>query len=209
MCSTCRKDFTRKWNATRHRNQQHQGLAEIIPLGEFLLRQSNHLNFLPKGLDHQRLMDEDPEEIVQDDTLSKLAPKVEELEQLLSYEPNPRVRNNFVGTAIMRALNSSDPVKKFEYELSSLRRGSKCGMMTNKLALCLGVHPNHADAIIRHLLSNSRRLRINRVMNADICYQKGSGYDDAYAYESASHYFSDQTIYASGMNTEGNIRLFY
>jgi hypothetical protein len=151
---------------------------------------------------------DDHEENVRDDILSKLAPKVEELEQLVSYEPNPRVRNSFMATAIMGALYSSDPVKKFDDELSSLRRGSKCGMVTNKLASCLGVHFNHADAIIRQLLSNSRRLRINRVMNSDIFYQGGSGYD-AYAYESASYYFSDHTIYASGMNSEGYVRLFY
>ncbi|HEY7081571.1 MAG TPA: hypothetical protein VH500_17910 [Nitrososphaeraceae archaeon] len=165
MCNACRKDFTRKWNATRHRTLQHQGLAEIIPLGEFLLRQSNHLNFLPKGLDQQRLMHDDHEEIMLDDTISKLAAKVEELEQLVSYEPNPRTRENFMGPVIMRALSSSDPIKKFDNELSSIRRGVKCAMVTNKVASCLGIQVIHADAMIKHLLSNSHRSRINRVMN--------------------------------------------
>ena len=102
-----------------------------------------------------------PEEILQDDILSKLAPKVEELEQLVSYLPNSRVRAYFMGTVIMRALSSSDPVKKFDNELDSYRRGAKCGMVANKLALCLDVKPINADVFIRHLLSDSRRLRLN------------------------------------------------
>jgi hypothetical protein len=153
-------------------------------------------------------MDEDPEEILQDDILSKLAPKVEELEEIVSYQPNPRVRAYFMGTVIIRALSSSDPVKKFDNELNSYRRGVKCGMVANKLASCLGVQPIQADVFIRHLLSDSHRLRINRVINTNIFYQRESSYD-VYEYESASYYFSDHTTYASGMNTEGYIRRFY
>ena len=136
MCNACRKDFTRKWNATRHRTQQHQGLAEIIPLGEFLLRQSNHLNFLPKGLDQQRLVHDDHEEIMLDDTISKLAAKVEELEELVSYEPNPRVRKNFMGLLLCVLYLRQTPSKKIDNELSSIRRGVKCAMVTNKVASC-------------------------------------------------------------------------
>jgi hypothetical protein len=110
-------------------------------------------------------MVDDHEEIMLDDTISKLAAKVEELEQLVSYEPNPRTRENFMGPVIMRALSSSDPIKKFDNELSSIRRGVKCAMVTNKVASCLGIQVIHADAMIKHLLSNSHRSRINRVMN--------------------------------------------
>jgi hypothetical protein len=72
--------FTRRWNATRYRNNYHQGLAEIIPLGDFMLGQTNHLKFLCKGSNQQHPIDEDPEEILLNDTLLKLAPRIEELD---------------------------------------------------------------------------------------------------------------------------------
>jgi hypothetical protein len=149
ICSTCRKDFTRKWNATRHRNQQHQGIAEIIPLGEVLLRKSNRLNFLQGGLNRQNLINDDSEEVLRNDILSKLAPRVEVLERLLSNRCDQRTKMNLEALVITLALCSSEPVKKFDDQLNSIRRGVNCGIVTNKLASCIGVQPIHADAIIR------------------------------------------------------------
>lgn len=205
ICNTCKKDFTRKWNAFRHRNDQHQGLAEIIPLGEFSLRQSYHLNFL--GPNQQHTMDDNPEEILLDDTLSKLAPRVEELGQLLSYNYD-RAAKNFEGNVIMRAISSSDPIKQFDESLTSIRKGVKCGMVTSKVASYLGVSPSNAETIIRCMLHSSQRTRSDRIMGKDIFYQRGLSYD-AYAFESTSYYFSDHTIFANGMITEGHIRRFY
>ena len=103
VCSGCRKDFTRMWNATRHKINQHQGLTEIVPLGESLLRQREHLNFLSPRLSRSRdeqltnsgnntiTEDGDPGENLLNNTLSKLAPKVEELDQLLYRETILRI----------------------------------------------------------------------------------------------------------------------
>lgn len=38
VCSLCKKDFSRKSNANRHDLSQHQGKAEIIRIGEHVLR---------------------------------------------------------------------------------------------------------------------------------------------------------------------------
>lgn len=211
ICNECRKDFTRRWNATRHINNHHQGLAQIIPLGEFALRQSNHLNFPSKGLhkNQQYLTHDDHEQILVNETLSKLACKDQELDQLLlsaGYDPTARL--NIEGDIIMRAINSSDPLKKYDDELSSLRRGYNCGMITNKVALFRRIHPILADAMIRRLLSSSQRTRINRIVGKDIFYRRGLGYD-AYAFESTPYYFPHHAISASGMNAEGSVRRFY
>jgi hypothetical protein len=108
------------------------------------------------------MRDDDPEEIFVNETLSKLAPKVAELDQLVSYEPNQRIKDCLEGSIIIRAISSSDPVKNFDDQLSSIRRSFKCGMVTKKVASYLGIHPIHADATIRSFLSNSYRFRINR-----------------------------------------------
>ncbi|HEY7571729.1 MAG TPA: hypothetical protein VH796_10205 [Nitrososphaeraceae archaeon] len=108
----------------------------------------------------------------------------------------------------MRSITSSEPIKKFDAELSRIRRDVKSGIMTNKLASFLGVHLIHANTIIKHFLSNSHRLRFNRVINSDILYQRGLSYS-AFAFESESYTYSNHTIFASKMITEGHFRRFY
>jgi hypothetical protein len=173
VCSACMKDFTRMWNATRHKINQHQGLTEIIPLGESLLRQRNHLNLLSPRLSrsrHEQLTisgsntiseDEDPGEILLNDTLSKLAPKVEELDQLLSRDYSADLIQKFEGSIIMKALSSPDPVKNFNETVISIRRGVRSGKVIKQAALYLGVSPMHAETILRRLLSSSRGPRID------------------------------------------------
>jgi hypothetical protein len=156
------------WNATRHKINQHQGLAEIVPLGESLLRQRKHLNFLSPRLSSSRdeqltisgsntiTEDGDPRENLLDNTLSKLAPKVEELDQLLSRDYSADVIQKIGGSTIMKALSSPDPVKNFNDTVSGIRRGVRSGRMIKRIALYLGVSPMHAEIILRCLPSMSR-----------------------------------------------------
>ena len=44
VCSLCKKDFSRKSNANRHDLSQHQGLAQIIPVGDYKLREKGFLS---------------------------------------------------------------------------------------------------------------------------------------------------------------------
>lgn len=104
VCSSCKHNFTRIWNANRHIINQ-QSLAEIIPIGDFLLEQKSHLDeyfrypsLSPKS--YQQLPkqnsnistypdEEDRQVILLDNTLAKLAPYVEELGQLLLQQYPP------------------------------------------------------------------------------------------------------------------------
>jgi hypothetical protein len=93
--------------------------------------QSNRLDFVAKGpyKSQPYLTDDDHEKILVDETLSKLAAKDEELDQLLlSAGCDPRTRMNLECNSIMRAINSSYPLKKFEDLVSSLRRGYDCAI---------------------------------------------------------------------------------
>jgi hypothetical protein len=38
VCTTCRKDFTRRFNAYRHNENNHSDTAEILPLFEYVVQ---------------------------------------------------------------------------------------------------------------------------------------------------------------------------
>jgi hypothetical protein len=206
VCSSCSKDFTRMWNATRHKINQHQGMTEIIPLGEFLLRKKNYINFLSSGLSHSKhelrpisgrntiIEEEDPGEILLNDTLAKLAPKIEELDQLLSQDYAADLIQKLEGSFIIKALASPNPVKKFDETISSIRRGVRSGKMIKQAALYLGVSPMHAEKMLRHLLSSSHRLRTDRFVLKDVFHQNYFS-DGVYAFQSASYYYANRATF--------------
>jgi hypothetical protein len=194
------------WNATRHKINQHQGLAEIVPLGESLLRQRKHLNFLSPRLSSSRdeqltisgsntiTEDGDPRENLLDNTLSKLAPKVEELDQLLSRDYSADLIQKLEGSLLIKALASPNPVKKFDETISSIRRGVRSGKMIKQAALYLGVSPMHAEKMLRHLLSSSHRLRTDRFVMKDVFHQIYFS-DGVYAFQSASYYYANRATF--------------
>lgn len=170
------------WNANRHIINQHQGLAEIIPIGDLLLGQKSHLDEYPRypSLSSKSFqqppnsssntpvyLDEDRQETLLDNTLVKLAPKVEELGQLLLQHYPPEYLQKLQGTNIMTALGSRDPIGHMDQLVKSLRRGRTSGMMINKVAASLGVSSMHAQKILLQLLSRSHR-NINYKKTTDI-----------------------------------------
>jgi hypothetical protein len=176
VCSSCKHNFTRMWNANRHITNQHQGLAEIIPIGDFLLGQKSHLDGYSRypslsSKSFQRLpnsssntpiyLDEDRQETLLDNTLVKLAPKVEELGQLLLQQYSPEYMQRLQGTHIMTALGSRNPIGHMDQLVKSLQRGRTSAMMIHKVAASLGVSSMQAEKILRELSSRSHRNRIN------------------------------------------------
>ena len=81
VCSLCKKDFSRKSNANRHDLSQHQGKAKIIRIGEHVLKEKG---FLAKASYKSDWSHMGPQKARLYDTLEKLVPKFEELEQALS-----------------------------------------------------------------------------------------------------------------------------
>ena len=123
ICSLCKQTLTRKWNAIRHCNTQHDGICDsIISFREYLMITSKtypnlspnvhsyKTNRLPyqenmffqdkssfsNPQPHLRLAQEDSlddfkkKEILLSNSLDKIAPKYEEIGQLLSHIPEPK-----------------------------------------------------------------------------------------------------------------------
>ena len=224
ICSSCKHNFTRMWNANRHIINQHQGLAEIIPIDDFLLGQKSHLDEYSRypslsSKSFQRLpnsssntpiyLDEDRQETLLDNTLVKLAPKVEELSQLLLQQYPPEYIQKLQGTYIMTALGSRNPIGRMDQLVQGLRRGRTSGMMINKVAASLGVSSMQAEKILLQFLSRSHRNRVNRTVKNDYyqIYQRDLGYY-AYEFQSMQYNYHRQMPFTNQWINEG-YRSFY
>ncbi len=225
ICNACRRDFTRIWNANRHRLNQHHGLAEIMPIGEFLLRDKSRSNNyseyskLPRSIydgfplsrsNTVTYPDEDRQETFLTDMLVKLAPKVVELDLLLSSQYTTEVKEKVQGTYIIKAIASPDPIYHMDQLVKSVRRGITSGMMIKIAARSLGVPILHAERILQQFLSSSRRTRINRIVRNDPyhIYQRELGHD-VYAFQSMPYNYHRQMTFTSQWINEGYRKYFY
>ena len=176
ICNTCRRDFTRMWNANRHRFNQHYGLAEIIPIGDFLLRDKKYSNSeyykscrniykhspTSRGNTVTHVDEDDPKTLF-GDTLAKLAPRVNELYALLPELWTTEDKEKFLGNNITRAIAAPDPIYRMDQLVKSVRRGTTSGRMIHLAAKSLGLSSMHAERILQQLFYSSRRTRkINR-----------------------------------------------
>jgi hypothetical protein len=149
VCTLCRKDFSRKSNANRHNFSQHQGLAEIISVGDHKLREkgifakenSNSNTFLYHDRKKARLID----------ILEKLVPRFEEMEKVLSYS-NSEGKQDIWARAIMHAISSPDPIRSMTRSLDAIRKGGSVRRMIDSVASSLGVSRTNAEEILENML---------------------------------------------------------
>jgi len=132
VCSVCKKDFSRKSNANRHNLSQHQGLAQIIPVGEYKLRENG---FSPNAnYNSNRYFYEDPKKARLFDILEKLVPRFEEMEKALSNYSSED-KQEISGLVIIQAISSPDPILSINRSLDVIRKGRLVPKMINCVAL--------------------------------------------------------------------------
>jgi hypothetical protein len=150
VCSLCKKDFSRKSNANRHDLNQHQGLAEIVRVGDHILREKSFVA-KTKYRNDDGLFDIDPKEARLLDILEKLVPRFEEMERVLS-NPNLKEKEMLCGQAIIDAISSPDPIRAMTIYLDSIRKDRSVPQMINYVALSLGVSPIKARESLKNMI---------------------------------------------------------
>lgn len=148
VCSLCKKDFSRKSNANRHDLSQHQGKAEIIRIGEHVLKEKG---FHAKASYKSDWSYKGPQKARLYDALEKLVPTFGEMEQALSYY-NLEDRQKTCGEMIMHAISSPDPIRSMNRSLYTMRKGSSVHKMINCAALSLGVTQTIAEEILANMV---------------------------------------------------------
>jgi hypothetical protein len=149
VCSLCKKDFSRKSNANRHDLSQHQGLAQIIPVGDYKLREKGF--FVKANYNSNRSFYIDPKKARLFETLEKLVPRFEEMEQALPNN-NSEDKQKDLGQVIINAISSPDPIRSMNGSLDATRKGSSVPKMMNCVALSLGVTRNVAEEILASMV---------------------------------------------------------
>ena len=148
VCSLCKKDFSRKSNANRHDLSQHQGKAKIIRIGEYVLKEKG---FLAKASYKSDWSHMGPQKARLYDTLEKLVPKFEELEQALYYNSSEE-KQRILGEVIKLAISSPDPIRSMNGNLEAIRKGSSVRRMINCGALSLGVPLTAAEEMLASMV---------------------------------------------------------
>lgn len=186
FCSKCRQPFTRRWNANRHCNNKHSGYLEhIISFTDYIINRqdSNHLNnFNKKNNDYQRNFaknqvffdtpissnilpcnyNTDPLEnyIVKElspyEVLSPLAPKYEELRQILDHVPEPS-KNLLLGHALSSAINSNNPVETMQRKVIEYRKSKSTIMMLNDLTKVYGGNKEFTKQLLKFKANQKNR----------------------------------------------------
>jgi hypothetical protein len=167
ICNKCKQTLTRKWNAKRHCNTKHDGIFEsIISFNEYLMTitDSNpnrnlyshnineipypkHLFFQDKTTIHslrshvrstpEPLDDFTKKEMLLSNTLDKIAPKYEEMGNLLSHIPELK-RTQILGGFISRALYTNDPIAFINKQLKDMRKAKFYNRMLYDASIFLG-----------------------------------------------------------------------
>jgi hypothetical protein len=149
VCSLCKKDFSRKSNANRHDLNQHRGLAEIVRVGDYVLREKSF--FAKTKYRNDRLSNIDPKEARLFDILEKLVPRFEEMERALSH-CSPEEKQRIGGQTITHAISSPDPVHYMTRYVDSIRKGRSIPAMINCVALWFGVSRTTAQEILKNMI---------------------------------------------------------
>lgn len=149
LCTTCKKDFSRKANAKRHDISQHQGLAEIIRVGDYKIKDRGFLSKLSHN--RNRPSYEDPKKARLYDVLEKLVPRFEEMEQALS-NCNSIDKQKIWANAIIHAISSADPIRSMTRSVDAIRKGSSVPRMIDCVAISLGVNRNSAEETLKELV---------------------------------------------------------
>jgi hypothetical protein len=149
VCNLCKKDFSRKSNANRHDLNQHQGLAEIIRVGDHKLREKGFS--AKENPDSNILFYEHPKKAHLFDILEKLVPRFEEMEQALSSS-NSEDKQKIWAQAIMRAISSPDPIRSMTRSADAIRKGRSVRRMINCVAFSLEVDRTNAEEMLKNML---------------------------------------------------------
>lgn len=164
ICIQCEQTFTRRWNAFRHCNNKHGTILDsVIQFREYLTNKTNsqsllipnnasdfnqlsyqqNRNFQAKRINpHTDTISNtidnytSPEKLVYN-TMIELAPKYEEIENLLSHMPEPK-RRAILGSIVSLSIGSYNPVAFMNTQLKIWRNATVCNRMLSNASVFLG-----------------------------------------------------------------------
>ena len=161
-CSQCKKKFSRKWNALRHNDTIHHGLAIIYnKLGDWISKTKDDLDasLVPNQLE---------EMLVDQGVLGILGKMLQPLSELESEFHNleESKRTQFIATLLAGALISVDPVKVIQDQVDLSRSVKGKQKIVSYMSRGMNMSTNQAEHYIDLSIKKSsyykNYTRINR-----------------------------------------------
>ncbi len=151
-CNRCKRNFSRKWNALRHNEQTHHGLAIIFNMktGGLFKNSNGSNNGTGKPYKHK-----DDEQIITD-IFGRLIQPFEELEKALSGEVQQIELTNYLSDTIIGALSSSDPVKSIQDTLNFSHSIKARKKMVSYVARGMNISSHQAEIYLAVLIKSSK-----------------------------------------------------
>ena len=151
-CNSCKKNFSRKWNALRHNEQIHHGLAIIFNVKTgTLFKNSNDPNNV--ACESYEL---DREEPIILDVFGRLIQSFEEIERALSGDIQQIERTKYLSNVIIGALSSSDPVQSIQNILNFSHSIKGKAKMISYVSEGMNIQPHQADILLTKLIKSSK-----------------------------------------------------
>ena len=148
-CNRCKRNFSRKWNALRHNEQTHHGLAIIFNMKTGGLFKNNNGSNNQTGKPYKH---KDDEQIITD-IFGRLIQPFEELEKALG-NVQPIKRTNYLSSIIIRALSSSDPVKMIQNMLNFNHSIKGKVKIVSYVAQGMNISPDQAEIYLAKLIKS-------------------------------------------------------
>jgi len=165
-CNKCKRKFTRKWNAFRHNENVHSGLATIFNNQTGII--SNNTDYTDKRISAIDPPDEYSKESQIEQRVmeiyGKMIKPVEDLEKIYWNNPEPQ-RNRFLSDSIIMALMSSDPVKSLYDTINFTRSVLGKIKIVQYVSKNLQMNPVQAEGYLTDLIKTGYYFETNVRLN--------------------------------------------
>jgi hypothetical protein len=158
------KKISRKWNALRHNDTMHHGLAIMYDkLGDWTSKtRDNSDDTLVPDLVEEMIVDQDVLDI-----LGKMLQPLSELEKEFTKPEEPK-RTQFIATLLVGALISVDPVKVFQDQVDLIRSVKGKQKIVSYISRGMNMNSNQAEQYIDILIKKANIIKIIPELNDHI-----------------------------------------
>ncbi len=188
ICAKCKQPFTRGWNANRHSNNKHFGSIEnIISFTEYIINSTDSTplngNIHPINIKNQLFLDNsisvnnsqfnsltDPlddaieHELSSYELLDQVALIYEEMQLVLDCVPE-QSRKILLGNALSSAINSNNPIKSMQKQLTYFRKAKSRVMMLNDLTAFYGTDKEFTKEFLKLMLKQKEYSHLTNRIN--------------------------------------------
>lgn len=162
VCNHCNKSFSRKWNALRHNNVTHNGLAIIYNKTTGLVYKNSEESNNKTNFDPLSQSEIEEQNII--DIFGRIMQPFTELEKELDGLTESQ-KNINLSLLIVNALRSADPVKMIQDNLYFVRAVNGKAKIVSYVAKGMNISSVQAEQYLNQIIKSSRYFKSYTKLN--------------------------------------------